>query len=99
MGHLKNSEIFEYLKTICASVTKNSEEVKKVNGHVLACPECAAKLRRAILIKDSVKAMSAENFSLYDIAYENLDVPAEDIRLAVSELSDVGREHERAIEY
>ncbi len=99
MEHLKKGEIFEYLKAMDCSFGKNSEDVKKLNSHILSCSECAAKLRRAIFVRNAVKSMAEDNFRVSDLAYVDLDVSADEVRRAAADLSEVVTEHERAFEY
>ncbi len=76
MEHLNNNEIMDFIK-IDKYNADTAELVRRINSHILCCPECAAKVKRAVRAYELMNAVSAENFSMKDVCYSVYDIPAE----------------------
>ena len=80
MEHLNNIEIRDFIK-IGKYDADTAELVRRVNSHVMSCPECAAKVKRAVRANELMKTVSAENFTMRDVCYSTCDIPAEAVAL------------------
>lgn len=80
MDHLNNTEIVDFVNISEFSETAR-ELVKRVNSHIMSCPECAMKVRRAARSADVMAAVMKDGFSLRDACFSAYDIPAEAVRL------------------
>ena len=79
MEHLNNTEIMEFVN-ISEFSDKTRELAKKVNFHIISCPECAARVERAVRCAELSDAVSKEDFSMKDARSSVYDISAEAVR-------------------
>ena len=79
MEHLNNNEI-----TAFVGINKYDAEtaalLKKVNYHIMSCPECAMRVQRASRGAELLEAMCKDDFSVRDACVSTYAIPAEAVR-------------------
>ena len=80
MEHLKNNEIMDFVR-IAEFSADSRKLLKKVNRHIISCPECAEKVKRAARGASIMEAISKDGFSAKDLGFSEYDVPAEAVAL------------------
>ena len=76
MEHLSMKEITGFLN-ISAYNSRSRALVKRVNGHILSCADCAERLRQAARTAEITEAMNKEDFRNTDVFFSVYDIPAE----------------------
>ena len=79
MEHLNRDEIVSFVN-IKEYGAESAKLVKKVNYHIMSCPECALRVRRAAREAELLEAVSREDFSMRDALVSAYGIPAEAVR-------------------
>ena len=79
MEHLNNNEIMDFVR-INGYNEETAMLVKKVNFHIMSCPECALKVQRASRGAELLEAVSKDDFTMKDACFSMYAIPAEAVR-------------------